>query len=61
LADAKTADQTSVIVVDTDREVRVPGYDSWWDVAVAEVSESKTVRAARSRYEQARLKERYHL
>jgi 3D-(3,5/4)-trihydroxycyclohexane-1,2-dione acylhydrolase (decyclizing) len=50
-----------VIVVETDREVRVPGYDSWWDVAVAEVSESKSVQAARARYEQARLKERYHL
>jgi 3D-(3,5/4)-trihydroxycyclohexane-1,2-dione acylhydrolase (decyclizing) len=61
LAAAKAADQTSVIVVETDREVRVPGYDSWWDVAVAEVSESKSVQAARARYDQARLKERYHL
>ncbi len=61
LADAKASDQTSVIVVETDREVRVPGYDSWWDVAVAEVSESETVRAARARYEEARRKERYHL
>jgi 3D-(3,5/4)-trihydroxycyclohexane-1,2-dione acylhydrolase (decyclizing) len=61
LADAKTSDQTSVIVVETDREVRVPGYDSWWDVAVAEVSEGETVRTARARYEEARKKERYHL
>jgi 3D-(3,5/4)-trihydroxycyclohexane-1,2-dione acylhydrolase (decyclizing) len=61
LAEAKASDKASVIVVETDREVRVPGYDSWWDVAVAEVSESETVRAARARYEEARLKERYHL
>jgi hypothetical protein len=31
----------SVIVVETDYHDRVPGYESWWDVAVAEVSESK--------------------
>jgi 3D-(3,5/4)-trihydroxycyclohexane-1,2-dione acylhydrolase (decyclizing) len=61
LAHAKSSKQTTVIVVETDREVRVPGYESWWDVAVAEVSESKTVQEARSRYEKARQKERYHL
>jgi 3D-(3,5/4)-trihydroxycyclohexane-1,2-dione acylhydrolase (decyclizing) len=61
LAHAKSSQQTSVIVVETDREVRVPGYESWWDVAVAEVSESKSVQEARSRYEKARQKERYHL
>ena len=61
LAHAKSSQQTTVIVVETDREVRVPGYESWWDVAVAEVSESKSVQEARSRYEKARQKERYHL
>ena len=61
LAQAKSSDHTTVIVVETEREVRVPGYDSWWDVAVAEVSENKSVRAARSKYEEARRKERYHL
>jgi 3D-(3,5/4)-trihydroxycyclohexane-1,2-dione acylhydrolase (decyclizing) len=61
LARAKSSKQTTVIVVETDREVRVPGYQSWWDVAVAEVSESKSVQKARSRYEKARRKERYHL
>ena len=50
-----------MIVVETDREVRVPGYDSWWEVAVAEVSGNKDVRAARSKYEKARRKERYFL
>jgi 3D-(3,5/4)-trihydroxycyclohexane-1,2-dione acylhydrolase (decyclizing) len=61
LAQAKTFEQTTVIVVETDRETRVPGYDSWWEVAVAEVSENPDVRAARSRYEEARRKERYFL
>ena len=61
LAQAKASDETTVIVVETDREVRVPGYDSWWEVAVAEVSETKDVQAARSNYEEARRKERYFL
>jgi 3D-(3,5/4)-trihydroxycyclohexane-1,2-dione acylhydrolase (decyclizing) len=61
LEKAKTLDRTTVIVVETDRETRVPGYDSWWDVAVAEVSNRKGVQAARARYGEARKKERYHL
>lgn len=61
LEQAKAADRTTVIVVETDPEVRVPGYESWWDVAVAEVSSSESVRAARAGYEEARKRERYHL
>ena len=45
LEKAKTLDRTTVIVVETDPAVGVPGYESWWDVAVAEVSELETVRA----------------
>ena len=40
-----------VIVVETEPEPAVPGYDSWWDVPVAEVSESDRVRQARRQYE----------
>ena len=61
LAEAKAADRISVIVVETERDARVPGYDSWWDVAVAEVSEIRQVREARVSYEEARRKERYYL
>jgi 3D-(3,5/4)-trihydroxycyclohexane-1,2-dione acylhydrolase (decyclizing) len=61
LEKAKTLDRTTVIVVETDPSVGVPGYDSWWDVAVAEVSELETVREARVRYETARTRERHHL
>jgi 3D-(3,5/4)-trihydroxycyclohexane-1,2-dione acylhydrolase (decyclizing) len=61
LEKAKAADRTTVIVVETEREVRVPGYESWWDVAVAEVSEMPAVRQARECYEEGREKERYHL
>jgi 3D-(3,5/4)-trihydroxycyclohexane-1,2-dione acylhydrolase (decyclizing) len=61
LLQAKTSEETTVIVVEADREVRVPGYDSWWEVAVAEVSESEAVRRARLKYEEARRAERYFL
>ena len=61
LRKAKTLDRTTVIVVETDPAVSVPGYESWWDVAVAEVSEMASVRESRDRYEAARKNERYHL
>jgi 3D-(3,5/4)-trihydroxycyclohexane-1,2-dione acylhydrolase (decyclizing) len=47
-----------VIVVETSPEPSVPAYDSWWDVPVAEVSESPRVRAARERYEADLRRER---
>jgi 3D-(3,5/4)-trihydroxycyclohexane-1,2-dione acylhydrolase (decyclizing) len=37
----------------------VPGYDSWWDVPVAEVSESVSVRQARQEWELNRAREKY--
>ncbi|MFZ2021300.1 MAG: 3D-(3,5/4)-trihydroxycyclohexane-1,2-dione acylhydrolase (decyclizing) [Terracidiphilus sp.] len=61
LKEAKRQDRTTVIVVETDTTADVPGYDSWWDVAVAEVSENAGVREARARYEEARKRERHHL
>lgn len=61
LAAAKQIEQTVVIAVEVDREQRVPGYESWWDVPVAEVSEVETAKAARAAYEQALPKERYFL
>jgi 3D-(3,5/4)-trihydroxycyclohexane-1,2-dione acylhydrolase (decyclizing) len=61
LQDARKATKTTVIVVNTDREVRVPGYDSWWDVVVAETSTMDSVKKARTDYEQALKKERYFL
>jgi 3D-(3,5/4)-trihydroxycyclohexane-1,2-dione acylhydrolase (decyclizing) len=41
--------------------MRVPGYESWWDVPVAEVSELEAVRRARAEYEKAVQKERHFL
>jgi len=61
LKQAKALDHTSVVVIQTDREERVPGYDSWWDVAVAETSTMPAVRKARKEYEQHRKDEKYYL
>ncbi|HEX4032042.1 MAG TPA: 3D-(3,5/4)-trihydroxycyclohexane-1,2-dione acylhydrolase (decyclizing) [Terracidiphilus sp.] len=61
LEEAKANDRTTVVVIETDPSVGVPGYDSWWDVAVAEVSEVESVRLARARYEEARKRERHYL
>ena len=55
---ASKSQKTSVVVIETAYDQRVPGYESWWDVPIAEVSEVETVRAARSKYEEAVRKER---
>jgi 3D-(3,5/4)-trihydroxycyclohexane-1,2-dione acylhydrolase (decyclizing) len=59
LAAARKQERTSVVVVETSYDDRVPGYESWWDVPIAEVSERESVRAARKKYEEARKKERF--
>jgi 3D-(3,5/4)-trihydroxycyclohexane-1,2-dione acylhydrolase (decyclizing) len=58
LAESRTEERPSVIVVPVEREARVPGYDSWWDVPVAEVSSRRDVLTAREGYDVARQKER---
>jgi 3D-(3,5/4)-trihydroxycyclohexane-1,2-dione acylhydrolase (decyclizing) len=61
LEQARKNDRVTVIVIETDPAVGVPGYESWWNVAVAEVSEMETVRQARERYVLARANMRWHL
>ena len=56
---AREQPRTSVVVIETAYDQRVPGYESWWDVPIAEVSERESVKAARREYEDARKKERY--
>jgi 3D-(3,5/4)-trihydroxycyclohexane-1,2-dione acylhydrolase (decyclizing) len=58
LVAARKQPRTSVVVVETSYDQRVPSYESWWDVPIAEVSERETVKAARQKYEEARKKER---
>jgi 3D-(3,5/4)-trihydroxycyclohexane-1,2-dione acylhydrolase (decyclizing) len=53
-------DRTSVVVVEVDKEMRVPGYESWWDVPMSQVSEIEAIRQARADYDLAVAKERHH-
>ncbi len=41
LREAREMERTVVIHCEADREARVGGYESWWDVPVAEVSEMR--------------------
>jgi 3D-(3,5/4)-trihydroxycyclohexane-1,2-dione acylhydrolase (decyclizing) len=61
LAGARGADGPVVIHIEADRYRGVPGYESWWDVPVAEVSEEETVRAAREAYDEAHTQQRQYL
>ncbi len=61
LEEAKKQMRTTVIYVETDREQRVGGYESWWDVPVAQTSEMESVRAAYQNYAESKKKERYFL
>ena len=55
---ARANANTTVIYVKSDRLAGVPGYESWWDVQVAEVSEMPSVQEARQAWEVMRTKER---
>ncbi len=61
LEKARQTDRTTLIYIENDRYVNVPGYESWWDVPVAEVSEMPSVQAARKEWEEMRAKEQYFL
>ena len=56
---ARQQQQTTVIVIEVEKEARVPGYESWWDVPVAEVSEIESVKQAREAYDEAVKRERF--
>jgi 3D-(3,5/4)-trihydroxycyclohexane-1,2-dione acylhydrolase (decyclizing) len=58
---ARSAERTTVIYVPVDPDLRVPGYDAWWDVPVAEVSEQESVTHARKEWEAGKRRERYFL
>lgn len=61
LHEAREAPQTTVVKIDVDYYEQVPGYESWWDVPVAEVSEVDTAQEAYREYESDKQKERYFL
>ena len=60
LQDARAADTTTCIVVETDWHERVPGYATcWWDMATPQVSEMEEVNKARAEYEEQKKAQRY--
>jgi 3D-(3,5/4)-trihydroxycyclohexane-1,2-dione acylhydrolase (decyclizing) len=61
LKEARTIEHTTVIYIQDDRYESIPGYESWWDVVVAEVSDAPEVQAARAEWEEKRAQERYFL
>ncbi|MEZ4561548.1 MAG: 3D-(3,5/4)-trihydroxycyclohexane-1,2-dione acylhydrolase (decyclizing) [Thermomicrobiales bacterium] len=56
---AKQETTTTVIHVPVQKHARVPGFESWWDVPVAEVSAVASVREAREEYVENEEKERF--
>src|SRR5437870_7891620 len=61
LEEARREERTTVIVIEVDKEARVPGYESWWDVPVAAVSDMESVQQAREAYDKAVKRERNFL
>ena len=59
LVEAKAIDQTVVIHVPAARYEGVPSYDSWWEVPVAEVSESSDVQSALKEHEREAARRRW--
>ena len=58
---ARDAERTTVIYVPVDPQHGVPGYDAWWDVPVAAVSEQPDVATARRHWEEGKRRQRYFL
>jgi 3D-(3,5/4)-trihydroxycyclohexane-1,2-dione acylhydrolase (decyclizing) len=61
LDEARGREGVTAIVVPVDLHAKVPGYESWWDVPIAEVSTIESVQRARADYERARTAERHYL
>src|SRR4029079_11595893 len=60
LEEMKRETRTTAVVIEVDKEMRVPGYESWWDVPISEVSGLESIRAARAAYDEAVKKERHY-
>ncbi len=61
LAQAKTADRTTVIYIETSLYRTVKGYHAWWEVPVAEVSTSPSVQKAFETYRENKKTQRIFL
>ena len=62
LENAKKESSTTVIYIETVPERKMAGYGhAWWDVPIAEVSESEAVKQARENYMEQKKRQRYFL
>jgi 3D-(3,5/4)-trihydroxycyclohexane-1,2-dione acylhydrolase (decyclizing) len=61
LREARAADRTTVVHVETDPLAPAPDSEAWWDVPVAEVSALDSTREARARYEKDKQAQRIYL
>lgn len=61
LEQARAAERTTVIYLPVDPLKSLPGYDSWWDVPVAQVSDQSSVQASRNAWEKGKNRQRYYL
>lgn len=61
LQQARASSKTTVVYVETDRYAGVGGAEVWWDVPIAEVSTSVSVKNARKDWEEMVVTERYYL
>jgi 3D-(3,5/4)-trihydroxycyclohexane-1,2-dione acylhydrolase (decyclizing) len=61
LEQARAADTTTVVHIETDPLAPVPSSESWWDVPVAEVSALDSTQQARKTYEASKAAQRLYL
>ena len=61
LEEAISADLTAVVHVWVDTEARVPGFESWWDVPIAELTQEPNVERALADYQRAKERQRLHI
>jgi 3D-(3,5/4)-trihydroxycyclohexane-1,2-dione acylhydrolase (decyclizing) len=59
IMESRSSKMTNVIIIENDRFDSVPGYHTWWDVPVAEVSTLESVQKSRKNYEEKLKDERY--
>jgi 3D-(3,5/4)-trihydroxycyclohexane-1,2-dione acylhydrolase (decyclizing) len=58
LAEARAADVTTVVHIETDPLAPVPSSESWWDVPVAQVSELPSTQQAYATYQERKATQR---
>ena len=58
---AKAEPATTVIYVPIESQERVRGFEGWWDVPIAEVSNQPDVIEARAEYDKGRAKQRWFI